>query len=83
MIFERVKDVPAPVRRWLEKQEGRKLPATYKVSAYAYSPRGSRKWTEKWERDKRKRDRRLKQVATRMRAVKMSEDDIKTVLDGG
>lgn len=79
----RVKDLPASVRQWLETMEKRRLPGSYKVRAYAVSGRRSRKRTEEFERDRKRRKNRLKRIATKMRKAGMDEKDAQIVLRGG
>lgn len=79
----RVKDLPLPVRQWLETMEGARLPGFYKVRAYAVSGRRSRKRTEEFERDRKRRKNRLKRIAAKMRKAGMGEKDAQVVLRGG
>lgn len=78
-----VKDLPVVVRRWLERQEGQRLPNSHKVRVSAYSMRGSSKWSEERKRSLERRERRLNRVAAKMRKSGMNENDIKIVLRGG
>lgn len=83
MIIERVKKLPAPVRRWAERELGYKIPETYELSLYALNPSGRAKRLEESRHESDRRDRRLKIVAGKMRKAGMDERDIETVIRRG
>jgi hypothetical protein len=71
-------DVPATVRKWIEKRLERKILKSEEVTVWAVKPSGKREREEtlnRWERDKKGRERRLARVANKMLKAGLSETD--------
>lgn len=75
--------IPIKTKTWIEGQLKKKLHKRVKVSISAYTPGSSKKYWERWKDLTNRRENRLKRIATKMRKLSMSENDIECMLRGG